>query len=127
MDTILKVCKKEIIPSPKKISYNKDIEDNIKIISSKLKEILSLPPYLLRWIALKIMDGDEKILTSIEKNFNFSFSDYESIKLKQSENVNNEHINNNDFKDSIVSSIMKRSESICKKVCTFENKNYSRT
>lgn len=55
MNTIYKVCKKEIIPSPKKITYNSTTEDEI------------------------------------------------------------------------VSTIMKHSEMICKKVCTFENKDYSRT
>lgn len=129
MDTIYKVCKKEITPEPKQITYNKVIEDGIESLTFKLSDFPSLPSYLLRWIALKIIDGDKKILNSIEKNFNVSTDNSTSInqiKVKILNDLNSIHIVNDGFKDSIVSSIMKRSEEICKKVCTFETKDYAR-
>ena len=59
MDTILKICKKEIIPKPKKIVYPPAIEEGIKTLEDKLKEYSVFPPHLLRWIALKLIDGEE--------------------------------------------------------------------
>lgn len=129
MDTIYKVCKNEISPEPQKIIYNKVIEDGIKSLTFKLNKFPSLPSYLLRWIALKIIDGDKKILNSIEKNFNVSLYNSTSINLLKAKilnDLNAIHISNDGFKESIASSIMKRSEEICNKVCTFENKDYAR-
>lgn len=129
MDTIYKVCKNEISPEPQKIIYNKVIEDGIKSLTFKLNKFPSFPSYLLRWIALKIIDGDKKILNSIEKNFNVSLYNSTSINLLKAKilnDLNAIHISNDGFKESIASSIMKRSEEICNKVCTFENKDYAR-
>lgn len=129
MDTVLKVCKKEIIPTPQKIIYSHFIEKGIQELEKKLKNIPSLPSHLLRWISLKIIDGEEDILTSIEKNFAISLIDNVEIKLTRTkilDTLREHHITGEGFKDCIVSTIMNESEIICKKVCTFENKNYSR-
>ena len=130
MDAILKVCKKEEIPNPKKVSYSPIIEDGIILLQDKLKESFNIPPYMLRWIALKIIDGEEKILNSIEENFSISILDNMEIQLLRIQifkKLQENDILKENFKDKIVTSIMKRSEKICKKVCAFENNNYSRT
>ena len=129
MDTVLKVCKKEISPNPHKIIYPSVIEDGIKSIEDKLKEETVLPNNLLRWISLKLIDGDEKILKSIEENYSISLIDninLQLVKVKVLNKLKESNLVNENFKDTIVSSIMKQSEEICKTVCTFENKNYSR-
>lgn len=129
MDTILKVCKKEIIPKPKKIIYPSVIEDSIQSLENKLKEYPILPRHLLRWVSLKIIDGEEKILKSIEENFSISLLDnigIELIRVKILNQLKEHNLVNENFKDMIVSSIMKQAEIICKIVCTFGNKNYSR-
>ena len=121
MNIILKVCKKEIIPNPKLITYPTFIEEYIKELEEILKTYNSIPKYLLRWIALKIIDGEEKILRAIENSFNISIIDnvnINAINLKFKSNSEN-------FKDTVVSSIMKKAENICKSVCTYENTNYS--
>lgn len=129
LDTILKVCQKEIRPKPKKVTYSPAIEKGISSLETKLRQEFILPDNLFRWISLKIIDGEEKILNSIEKNFSISLLDnirIQLIKVKilnQFKNANQYH---ESFKDTIVSSIMKHAEIICKKVCTFENNNYSR-
>ena len=130
MDTILKVCKKEISIAPKKIIYNSEIEKKIVTLEDKLKDIFSLPNYLLRWISLKILDGEPKILESIEKHFSVSIIDNAEINILCNKILDkleqNNIISNNNFKDIIVSTIVKRSEAVCKTVCSFETKNYSR-
>ena len=129
MDTILQVCKKNIKPAPKKLEYSPIIEEAIIDFSNELKTVFTVSENLYRWIALKILDGEKTIIDSIEKNLNVDIQDNEFIQQKKQkilDNFNTKDINSANFKDKIVSSIMNAAETICKKVCTFENKNYSR-
>lgn len=112
--TLEKVCNGNIKPNPKKVRYSKDIEKSISEISNILEIETSLPKQLYRWVSLKLLDGEPKILNSIQENFLIDINKFDAFK-KFNEN----------FKDVIVSSIMDKAEKICKKVCTFENENYS--
>ena len=112
--TLEKVCNGNIKPNPKKVRYSKDIEKSISEISNILEVETSLPKQLYRWVSLKLLDGQPKILNSIQENFSIDINKFDAFK-KLNEN----------FKDVIVSSIMDKAEKICKKVCTFENENYS--
>ena len=85
-NTMYKVCKKEIIPKPKKIEYSTQIEENIDSLEQELintykekeqKNYRGIPlaveeneisEKLYRWISIKIIDGEEKILETIQKN-----------------------------------------------------------
>lgn len=132
MDTILKVCKKEIIPKPNLVKYPIFIENAIEVVSKKLGDFKVLPPKLLRWVSLKILDGEEKILKSIEEHFNISIinnSTLQDIRKKAINNISMEkekfEENKDNFKDIIVSSIVNTAEKISNSVCTYENNNYS--
>ena len=140
MDTILKVCKKEILPKSNLVKYPIYIENEIELISKKLEYFKVLPPKLLRWVSLKILDGEEKILKSIEEHFNISIIDNSALqdirkmsierinleKEKLEENKNKtSNENKENFKDIIVSSIVTTAEKISNSVCTYENNNYS--
>ena len=140
MDTILKVCKKEILPKPNLVKYPIFIENEIEVISKKLEDFKVIPPKLLRWVSLKILDGEEKILKSIEEHFNISIIDNSTLqnirkmsierinleKEKLEENKNkNSNENKENFKDIIVSSIVTTAEKISNSVCTYGNNNYS--
>lgn len=129
MDIITKVCNKKLIPHPKKIKYSSIIEESINKLEKILKTSFTLPDNLYRWISLKIIDGEEKILETIEKNLDISIIDnsvIQDIKNSIKKDLDQKNITAETFKDYIVSSIMKKSEKICKKVCYFENENYSR-
>lgn len=122
LNTINGVCERKIISNPKIIKYPQVIEDNISTIYPNIKKIT--PPlfeYISRWICLKLLDNDEKIINTIEKSL--------SINLKS--NVIQEKLleikNNLEFdkvKDTIVSSILKKAEEISNTVCSFKNKDY---
>ena len=140
MDTILKVCKKEILPKPNLVKYPIYIENEIEIVSKKLEDFKVIPPKLLRWVSLKILDGEEKILKSIEEHFNISIIDNSALqdirkmsidrinleKEKLEENKNKtSNENKENFKDIIVSSIVTTAEKISNSVCKLGNNNYS--
>ena len=124
LDTIMQVCEGKIIPTPKNVTYSNEIENAISLISEKLKDYKVIPKKLLRWISLKVLDGEEKILKSIEKAFNISIIDNVELEIVKTKALNILKSQEN-LKDIIVSSIMNRAEDICKNVCTYEMTSYS--
>ncbi len=128
MDTLNKICHKKLLPKPKQVTYPKIVEDAISKLQNALADEFDINPYLIRWISLKVIDGDSKILYSIENNLGIDLLENEAVQKARNEALNllKEHeIDINNWKDCIVSTIMHKAEDICKKVCTFENKNYS--
>ena len=144
-DTIYKVCTGEIIPSPNEVEYSSKIEENINLLEEKLSEIYEqdteteyrlfttvienekISKKLYKWISLKLIDGEEKILNSIKNNLSIDFEnkDIQSCLSDAKQQLAEEGITTNNFKDKVVADIMKKAEEISKEVCTFENKDYS--
>ena len=144
-DTIYKVCTGEIIPCPNKVEYSSKIEENINLLEEKLLEFYEqdieteyrsattvienekISRKLYKWISLKLIDGEEKILNSIKNHLNIDFEN-ENIRSCLSEvkqQLEKDDITTNNFKDKVVADIMKKAEDVSKEVCTFENKDYS--
>ena len=123
-----KVCCKEIVPSPKKVDYDSVIETCITKLENKLKDLFDFPSNLYRWISLKLLENEKSIISSIEKHLNVNFSENKELQdlLNNLNNIlTDSDITKTTFRDNITSSIMKQAEKICKKVCKFENENYS--
>ena len=128
MNTINQVCTRNSSPSPKKVIYTKVIEDGIFDLQNVVEDEFSLSTDLSRWVSLKLIDGEEKILKSIEKNLNIDLLRNPSIQNMRNmvcSTLEENGISSNNFKDCIVSDIIHRSEEICGKVCMFEDGNYS--
>ena len=126
LSTLDKVCRKEIMPSPKIVRYPDNLENAIIKLTDVLKSEFKLPSYTYRFLALKILDGNEKILLSIEENFSISILENEKITHFKKEILKEENLNKKDLKSIITSSIVNRAESVAKDVCTFENPDYSK-
>lgn len=124
METVLGVCDGSILCSPHWISYAPVIEDAISI----LKPAVSKRGYALspRWISLKLLDGNEKILQAIEKELCLDFSTLESKREEARVLLEKNAINSTNFKDTIVSNILFEAEHICKKVVTFSKEEYQK-
>ena len=145
-NTIYKVCEGEIKPYTKTVRYEQEIEENLEKIVEKLDTDLLVNEYseirniatdieaeenkiskkLYRWIAIKLIDGEEKILKSIQENLELDLEEQEIQQsvIEAKENLETRQINSKNFKDRIVADIMKKAELTSKEVCTFENKNY---
>ena len=122
LNTINGVCERKIISNPKVIKYPQVIEDNISTIYPDIKKIT--PPlfeYISRWICLKLLDNDEKIINTIEKSLSINLKS-NVIKEKLLEIKNNLEFDK--VKDTIVSSILRKAEEISNTVCSFKNKDY---
>ena len=126
METVLKICKKEIIPKANLVNYPDYIENAISSIKEYLQNFKIIPKRLLRWVSLKILDGDKNILKSIEEKFNISIinnKDLDNIRKKALNNIQKE--NKENLKDIIVSSIINTCEKVSNYVCTYTDSNYS--
>lgn len=145
-NTIYKVCEGEIRPHTKTVIYEQEIEENLEKIVEKLDTDLLVNEYsekrnivteieveknkiskkLCRWIAIKLIDGEEKILKSIQENLEIDLEEQgiQQSVIEAKENLEIREINSKNFKDKIVADIMKKAEETSKEVCTFKNKNY---
>ena len=144
--TIYKVCEDEIKPHTKTVRYEQEIEENLEKIvgaldTDSLKNEYSekrnmatdieveenkISKKLYRWIAIKLIDGEEKILKSIQENLELNLGEQEIRQsvIEAKKNLETVEITSKNFKDKIVADIMKKAEETSKEVCTFENKNY---
>lgn len=110
--------------SPRLVRYSNDIEDAIDTLTPSIVKLLpDKYKYISRWIALKLMDNDPKILNSIKKHLSVELFSEEIIdKLFTISSVISNIAN---FRNTLVSSIIQKAEDINKKVCILRDKNYN--
>lgn len=115
-----------LICSPNTVTYAPIIEEAISIVQPKIsrkKEIL--PP---KWICLKLLEGNEKIISMLDENLPFSLHSKKVQKAVSSalKLLEKNSINHDNFKDYIVSNIVFDAEKICKDVIHYSSENYSK-
>ena len=115
---IEKVCKNEIKIEPKFTHYEENVENAIEKLQKEIEK--QVDNKRTRWISIKLLEGNKKIVNKIKEKFNIKISETNIIIAKQELKNLKE-----DFTTSIVSAIMKESEEICKKVIILKNSNYN--
>ena len=80
-----------------------------------------------RWICLKMIDGNKKILKSIEENLNIDLENTEltEAKSKIDDILNSKGIKKDELKDKMISSIIFMSENVVKDVVSINKKDYN--
>ena len=110
------------------IQYQENIERAIKQVQEIIMKQYSIEEKLARWISIKVLDGEERILKEIEKQLHIQLmnnKEIDKVKKEILEALEEEGIYQEEFKEKIVSTIVKDAEEIGKKVCQFENKDYA--
>ena len=113
--------------SPIKIIYPHYIEEAIRIIETALSES---PTTLIntRWLAIKLLDYDKSLINEIESNYGESIFKNQTI-INAIEKANEllayNRISKEKIKDIIVSTIVKKAESICNQVVSTEKSQYN--
>lgn len=150
-EIIYKVSTNKLNPIPKTVEYENKLEVNIEKIKDSIKDeyvgkfsdsscfsknntlnkeskdVNIISDKLYKWIAIKALDGDKKILESIKENLKISL-DIESISQnleKAKKDLKAVGITEENFKDKIVENIVNRAEQVTKEVCKFNNSDYS--
>lgn len=129
MQSVYEVCTENCSDELFKIEYPESIENAITIVEKSAKELLCSSLFTnYRWISLKLLEGNSKIISSIENYLNINLVDNENISCsvnKAKEILEENNINISSFKDIIVSTIMFHSEKISLDVIRCKRQNYS--
>lgn len=129
IETIDNVATKKIISIPDKIKYVPIVEEAISEVEDIIKDKLNNENInLAKWISLKLIDGDQKIINSIEENLEINLKNDKDIAMKLNEvkiSLLKNNINSENFRDNIVSNIVKKAEKVSKKVCEYKNSRYN--
>ena len=110
------------------LTYSKSIEPAIKHLTPEIAKIKNIPPFLRRFVGIKLLDDSQDILSSIEKNFHFKFSSFPTLQARLAESfemLEKNKITKANFKDEIVTEMVNQSATICRNVCKYEKNNYS--
>ena len=110
------------------MQYTEEIENAIYQVKELIIKQYKINERLARWISLKVLEGEKGMLADIEKQLGIQLMNnvqLDKIKKEVINNLKNEGINKEDFKERIVSTIVKDAEEIGKKVCQFGNKDYA--
>ena len=123
------VCKgKEEKHKIYQIQYQEKIEKAIEQVQEIIMEQYSIEEKLARWISIKVLDGEERILKEIEKQLHIKLINHieiNKVKKEALKTLEERGFYQEEFKEKIVSTIVKDAEEIGKKVCQFENKDYA--
>lgn len=69
LEDISNVAKGEVKTNPYLVKYNLEIEEKIKLLEGRLKAFI--PPMINnRWLALRLLEGDEEVIFSLEESLN---------------------------------------------------------
>lgn len=127
MDTVFDVSFNKITANTINIVYEELIEKAISKVEDAVKSQLQnrLNP---RWVALKLIDGDKTLLTSINKYLNFNLTKEDELMKQVYETralLNAQGIDSDIFRDKIVSELVRTAEKISSNVVSVKNKNYN--
>lgn len=128
MEKVKNVCIRKIETKPRTIKYLPFIEQSVDILEEKVTKLLpDERKHLGRWISLKMIDGNEKILNSIEEKFNIELKSNGFIEEKQEINaiLSSNGVDEENVKDKMISSIIFMSENVAKDVVTLEKQEYN--
>ena len=125
MEKIMDVASEKIKPLPNKIIYVPEIEEALDSLSEVVE--LKENTYLKRWISLKLLDKEEKIINSIQNNLNINLETEEiNDRILETESkLQNIEITKENIRDKIVESIVFRAEEVAKYVIEYENDKYN--
>ena len=119
LKVIRNVCeRKEGINPIYQIHYDEKIEKAIEEVKEIISKQYKIEEKLARWISIKVLDGEECILKEIEKQLHIKLINHIEIdKVKQEalETLEEKCIYQEEFKEKIVSTIVKDAEEIGKK------------
>ena len=129
LEVINKVCNGEMKFKPNKIRYPQYIENGVEKLKQKVNKMLTKEnKKLSRWICLKLIDGDEKIINNIQKNLKINLMNNADLKneiedIKDILSFNG--INQNEIKEKMISSIIFKAENIYEDTVRLTNKKYN--
>ena len=126
-DKIHSVSIDKIDLNPIKIKYEVEIEDAIFQVDTILNPLIE-NGLNSRWVSLKLIEGDSALINSINRHIGFNLNEHKVLMEKVHsvrEYLNSIGIDQETFRDKIVSQLVNIAEDISHKVVSFENTDYN--
>lgn len=128
MHEVEQVCTKKTINKPIKLNYGTAIEESINILEPIISKLLKHEnKYLSRWISIKLIEGDKKILNSICEQLNINLNSaeiFEALDIVYSR-LNKSNISKENFNDKVIAEIFFNAEMLTKSVCSYNKESYN--
>jgi len=127
MDAVYAVTNGKIRLNPIKITYDKAIEQAVEIIQPEVRKLTG-GRINNRWVALKLLDGDEHIIGSISRHTGIDLAGNANLAAllgKAKQYLAENGIKPEDFRDKTVSRLVTVAEELSRETVTFENRQYN--
>ncbi len=127
MDLVTSLTNGSFVTKPLRITYIDEIENAASLVEPEVSEALQ-ECVSSRWVAYKLLDGDESILQSLKTYLGYDLMQNEKILQKVAKArdlLDASGIPLDQFRDLIVTEIIKTCENISNETITFEEKKYA--
>lgn len=113
-------------PSP--VVYPFPLESAIQQLIDPIEQVLH-DKINSRWMAIRLLEGNDSIVSSMKRYFGFSLYEISDIKEAYSEakkKMNKAGIGKEQLQDMMAESFVKKSEWLCSRTVTFQNEGYTK-
>lgn len=127
MDAVDSLTGKVTKLKPLRLTYSDEIEKAVSMVESALEDAIK-ERVNSRWVALKLLDGDDPLLRSLQDYLGYDLMQDEEIlqKVTEARNLLDEYgIKHDQLRDQLVTKIIKTCEDIGRETITFGNKQYA--
>lgn len=127
MEAVYNNTTKKVANTPLRITYDDIIEEAINVVEANLNELLK-NKLNNRWVALKLIEGEESLISALQKYLDYSLINDEKIQQKITEvweKLNDHNITKNELRDRVVSNIIHKAEEIGSETISYANENYN--
>ena len=127
MDAVASLTDGSFEAKPLRITYSDEIENAVSMLEPVVATVLQ--EYAgSRWVALKLLDGDESLLRSLRNYLGYDLMQDETVSRKVTQarrSLEEVEIPLDQLRDQIVTKIVKICENISHEAVTFEKKEYA--
>jgi ferrous iron transport protein B len=128
LDAIKGVASGAIRTRPTRIPYDRAIEEAIEVVEPHIRELAgdNLPS---QWAALRLIDGDEALLRSMDAYLGISLGKNAVLRQRLQDardRLRKENSPVDTLRDAIVTQIVKRAEQIARSIVAYEDNTHSR-
>lgn len=126
MDKVYDIAYGNYITNPINIRYDDTIEKSISDIE-KILTMICINKINSRWVAMKLIDDNDSFIKTISKYMDFDLTTHNELMNQVAltkEQLNNDFIDPDKFRDMIVSKLVSITEDISSKVVIFKDDNY---
>ncbi|MDQ7093214.1 nucleoside recognition domain-containing protein, partial [Desulfosporosinus sp. PR] len=127
MNAVSSLTENSLQVNPLFLTYSAEIEKAVSMVEPVIDSALH-GQISSRWVSLKLLDGDESLLRSLKEYLGYDLLQNKEILKKVNDarlSLAEAGIPHDQFRDQVVTKIVKTCESISREAITFEKKEYA--